>query len=115
MWHDWRRYLDIELGAFENVTEVIEALDANFHVTLKDQIEGDTKELNHLVIQNLNKESACENEKRKIMNFKIAVKENVLATSIVESWKERYHFGELAFKNYNYENRSIRIDKVTRL
>jgi hypothetical protein len=31
------------------------------------------------------------------MNFKIAVKENVLATCIIESWEERYQFDELAF------------------
>ena len=105
----------LQIEAHDDCTEeeVLEALDANFHDTLKDKIKGDNKELNHLVIQNLNEESACENEK--LMNFKIEVKENVLATSIIESWKERYQFDELAFKNYDYENRSIRIDKVTRL
>ena len=65
-----------------------------------------------LVIQNLKLESPCQNGKQKIVNFKIAVKENALATNIIESWRERYNFGELAFKNYDYENRSIRIDKV---
>ena len=101
----------LQIEAHDDCTEeeVIEALIANFHGTLKDQMEGDNKELNHLVTQNLNEESACENEKRKIMNFKIAVKENVLVTSIIESWKEHYQFYELALKNYDYENRSIRI------
>jgi hypothetical protein len=76
----------LQIEAHDDCTqeEVIEALDANFHDTLKDKIGGDNKELNHLVIQNLNEESACENEKRKIMNFQIEVKENVLATSIIK-------------------------------
>ena len=43
--------------------EVIEALDANCHGTPKDKMEGGNKELNHLVLRNLNEESACENGK----------------------------------------------------
>ena len=94
---------------------MIKTLEANFHGTLSHPKEGDNKELNHLVIQNLNMESECEKDKRKLLNFKIAVKENVLATSITKSWRERYNFDELVFKNYNYKNRSIRIDKVKRI
>ena len=108
---------ELKIEAHEDCTEeeMTEALEANFHGTISDKKEGDNQELNYLVIQNLNLESACENNKRKIVSFKVAVKENVIATSIIESWKERYNFDELAFKNYNYENRSIRIDMVTRL
>jgi hypothetical protein len=108
---------ELLIETHDNCTEeeVIEALEANFHGTLSDQKEGNNEELNHLVIQNLELESPCQNEKRKIVKFKIAVKENVTATNIIESWKERYNFDELAFKDYDYENRSIRIDKVTRL
>ena len=108
---------ELQIETHDDCTEdeVIEALEANFHGTLSDQKEGDNKELYHLVIQNLNMESECEKDKRKLVNFKIAVKENVLATSITESWRERYNFDELAFRNYDYKNRNIRIDKVTRL
>ena len=60
-------------------------MEANFHGTLSDQKEGDNKELNYLVIQNLNMESECDKEKRKMVKFKIAVKENILATSIIEN------------------------------
>ena len=108
---------ELQIEAHEDCTEeeVTEAVEANFLGTLSDQKEGNNAELNHLVIKNLNLESACENDKRKIVSYKVTVKENVLATSIIESWKERYKFDELAFQNYDYENRSIRIDKVTRM
>ena len=49
------------------------------------------------------------------MNFKIAVKDDDKSTALIESWNERYNFDELAFKNYDYENKSIRIEKATRL
>ena len=108
---------ELQIETHDDCTEdeVIEALEANFHGTLSDLKEGDNRELNHVEIQNLNMESECEKEKRKMVNFEIAVKENVLATSITESWRERYNFDELVFKNYNYKNRSIRIDKGMRL
>jgi hypothetical protein len=44
-------------------------------------------------------ESECEKEKPKMVNFKIAVNENVLATSIIESWRERYNFDEQEYKD----------------
>ena len=49
------------------------------------------------------------------MNYKIAVKENDTVSKIIESWKTRYNFDELAFENYNYETRSISIKAVSRL
>ena len=78
---------ELQIETHDDCTEdeVIEALEANFHGTLSDQKEGDNKELNHLVIQNLNMESECDKEKRKMVKFKIAVKENILATSIIEN------------------------------
>jgi hypothetical protein len=55
----------LQIEAHDDFTEeeVIEALDANCHGTPKDKMEGGNKELNHLVIRNLNEESACENGK----------------------------------------------------
>ena len=113
----YKQALELRIEAHEDCTEeeVTEAVEANFLGTLSDQKEGDNPELNHLVIQNLNLESKCANDKRKLFSYKVTVKENVLASRIIESWKERYKFDELAFQNYDNENRSIRIDKVTRM
>jgi hypothetical protein len=47
------------------------------------------------------------------VNYRIAVKENESVRRIIESWQERYNFDELAFENYDYENRSIRILEVS--
>ena len=46
------------------------------------------------------------------MKYKITVKEHPSCRKIIESWRERYKFDELAFRNYDYENRSIRIRDV---
>ena len=68
-----------------------------------------------MLIQNLGTESPSKEEKRKILNFQIAVRENYEATSNIESWNERYNFYELAFKNYDFKTRSIMREKATRL
>ena len=47
--------------------------------------------------------------------YKMVVKDDPIATIIVEGWKQRYKFDELAFKNYDYENIKIRVKEVKRL
>jgi hypothetical protein len=59
-------------------------------------------------------ESPSEEEKRKILNFHIAARENDASTSIIGSWNDCSNFDELAFKNYDLETRSIMITKSTR-
>ena len=90
-------------------------MEANFFETISDKNEGGNAYIHHLFIENLDVESLLETKSRKFMNFKIAVKDDDKSTALIESWNERYNFDELAFKNYDYENKSIRIEKATRL
>lgn len=110
-------YYKLQIETHETCTqeEVIEALEANFFETISDKKEGGNEYIHHLFIENLDVESLLETKSRKFMNFKIAVKDDDKSTALIESWNERYNFDELAFKNYDYENKSIRIEKATRL
>ena len=104
---------EVQIEAHDTCTEdeIIEAIEANFYETLgEDKVENE--DLKYLLIQNLNEERCLENENRKIMKYKITVRENPSCREIIESWRERYKFDELAFRNYDYENRSIRIREV---
>ena len=82
---------------------------------LKYLIHGYTCRMNDILIEKLDEEQYIENGTRKLQNFKVTVKESEIITNMFEKWKERYNFDELAFKNRNFENKSIRITQVERL
>jgi hypothetical protein len=109
-------HYELEIEAHDACTEdeIVEALEANFYGTLDDEKE-ENNELRYLIIQICTGERLLENENRKVMNYKIAVKENNTVRKIIESWNTRYNFDESAFENYNYETRSIRIKAVSRI
>ena len=116
--NDGDEHYKLEIEAHDTVTEddIVEALEANFYGTLEDdEVEKNNISLRYLSIQNLNLERHLENEPRKILNYKISIKENDTARKIIESWKERYNFDELAFTNFDFKNKSIRIREVSRV
>ena len=108
---------ELEIESHDSSTEddVIEVLEANFYGTLDDKCVEKNDPSRNIIIQNLNVENHLENEHRKIVNYKVIAKDNDTVQEIFESWKERYNFDELAFKNYDFENKSIRIRQVSRL
>ena len=97
-----------------NVEDIIEAVETNFVGTL-DEIGENDDALRNIFIEKLDEEQYIENGTRKLQNFKVTVKESEIITNMFEKWKERYNFDELAFKNRNLKNKSIRITQVERL
>ena len=71
------------IEAFESCTEddIVEILEANFFETL-DESEGKLDDVREIKIENLNREQAIENGKRKIVNFSVTVKENDVVQDI---------------------------------
>ena len=68
-------HYELEIEAHDTCTkdEIVEALEANLYGTLDDEKE-EKSELRYLIIQNLTEERLLENENRKVLNYKIAVK-----------------------------------------
>ena len=114
---DGEAHYELKIETHDDCThnEIVEAMEANFFGTIDDKKIEDSDYLKSWIIQHLKKESLLENEKRKVVNYRIAVKENDSVRRIIRSWQGRYNFDELAFKNYDYENRNIRILDVLRV
>ena len=85
--------------------DIIEAIETNFYGTFDDQNKEENESFRSILIKNSDEEKV----------FKVIVKDSKLAMEIIESWKIRYNFDELAFENYNFQGKSIRILEVRRL
>ena len=46
--------------------------------------------------------------------YRVVIRNDEIAVNILESWKEHYIFDELAFENYNFENKRVIIREVKR-
>ena len=108
---------DLEIESFASATEkdVVEVLEANFHGTLDAKHVEKTYILRNIMLEKLEKGEKLVEENRKIENYKVDVKDNGKVHEIFDSWKTRYNFDELAFTNYDFESKSIRIRKVSRI
>jgi hypothetical protein len=111
---DANAIIKLEMEAHHECTEkdTIEAVEINFVGTL-DEIGENDDALRNIFIEKLDEDQYIENGTRKIPNFKVTVKESEIITIILENWEERYNFD--AFKNFNFENKIIRITQVERL
>ena len=62
------------------------------------------------------KDDKDENEKRRIrFVYKVIVKDNEVAKTLIESWKFRNKFDDLAFRHAVYDKVQIRIQKVQKI
>jgi hypothetical protein len=89
---DGDAYYELKIEAHNACTEsdVVEALEAKFYGTLDDENVEKNDPIRYIIVQHSNVESHLENEPRKILNYKVSVKENEIVGNIFEKWKERY-------------------------
>ena len=72
---DGEAHYELKIETHDDCThnEIVEVMEANFFWTIDDKKIEDSDYLKSLIIQNLEKESLLENEKRKVVNYRIAV------------------------------------------
>jgi hypothetical protein len=101
--------------------DVVEAIEENYQGTLND-LKIDEQDLSRLIlIQKLEeepfeKDDEDENETRRIrFVYKVIVNNNEVAKTLIESWKFRNKFDDLAFRHTVYDKVQIRIQKVQKI
>ena len=101
--------------------DVVEAIEENYQGTLND-LKIDEQDVSRcILIQKLEeepfeKDDEDENEKRRIrFVYKVIVKDNEVAKPLIESWKFRNKFDDLAFRHAVYDKVQIRIQKVQKI
>ena len=88
--------------------DIVKAIKNNLYGTLDDKKVDKKDKVRYLLVEKIDTLS-------NLPAFKIIVKEEKLARDIIESWKTRYEFDELAFANAVYGKISIKIGEVKRL
>ena len=108
---DVKAKYELKIEAPEVVTheDIVEAIDANFLGTLDDVNVEKNNFLRHFNVKKVTDDQSL------LKIYTMVVNDDPIVTDIVEGWKERYKFDELAFKNYDYENIKIRVKEVKRL
>ena len=66
-------------------------------------------------IENDDKEPESDGEVRHVLVYRVFVKKCEIARKVIESWKERYKFDDLAFRSAVYGKVNVRILEVLEL
>ena len=114
---------NLEIDAHEKCKgyDVVEAIEENYQGTLND-LKIDQQHLARFILihkleeEPFEKDVEDENEKRRIrFVYKVIVKDNEVAKTLIESWKFRNKFDDLAFRHAVYDKVQIRIQKVKKI
>ena len=74
-----------------------------------------TDDIRYLTFKKTEVKDKTENKERHVEEFTITVKDIDVVKDIIESWKERYKFDELAFENYSFDGKSTRVRHVQKM
>ena len=102
--------------------DVVEAIEVNFDGTIDDLKIDKTNICREILVSKLESEIKIEDEGAIMWRYRVTIKNCDVAQNILESWKERYKFDDLAFRNAVYGTGmknigrvNVRIAEVTKL
>ena len=102
--------------------DVIENIEVNYDGTLDDLKIDKNDTARKILVQKVNKqienddkEPESDGEVRHILVYRVFVKKCGIARKVIESWKERYKFDDLAFRSAVYGKVNVRILEVLEL
>ena len=106
---DDKAHFELKVDAHAKCTnsDVIEALQENFYGALDNKKVDKTDPVRFLVIREENEKLVEVQDK-----YRVAVREDKLATEIVGLWNEPYEFDDLAVKNAVYGAIKVKITEV---
>ena len=109
---DDKAHFELKVEAHERCTnsDVIEAIQENFFGTLDNKKVEKTDPVRQLIIREENEQLSKVQDK-----YRIAVRDNEIATEIMRLWNEPYEFDDLASKNPVYGEVKIKIKEVKRV
>ena len=95
---------------------MVEAIEENYQGTLND-LKIDEQDLSRFIlIQKLEEELfEKDDEKRIRFVYKVIVKDNEVAKTLIESWNYRNKFDDLALRHVVYDKVQVRIQKVQKI
>ena len=96
--------------------DVVEAIEENYQGTLND-LEIDVHDLSRFILIQKLKEEPFENDDEQRLNFvyRLIVKNNDVAKNLIESWRDKYKFDDLAFRHAVYDKIQVRIQGVKKI
>ena len=95
--------------------DVIENIEVNFDGILNDMKIEENDTCCYILVQKLEKELQNDNEAKKTLVYRVFVRNCKAAQEVVESWKIRYNFDDLAFRSAVYGVVNVRILEVKNL
>ena len=95
--------------------DIIEAVEVNFDGCLNDLKVGENDEARYVLVKKLEKESVIDEKERNVFAYRIVVRNIEKPKAIVESWKDKNKFDDLAFGNSEYGKVKVRILEVQKV
>ena len=92
--------------------DVVEAIEVNFDGTIDDLKIEKTNSCRDILVNKLWSDLKNEDEGTKTWKYRVSIKNCDVAKDILESWKERYKFDDLAFRNAVYGTGMDNIGRV---
>ena len=109
-------YLEYELkiGAHEKCKnyDVCEAIEVNFDGALDNLKVEKCDQSRDILVQKLEKEELKDEEAWNIVTYRVKVRSTEVAKNVIESWKDRFKFDDLAFGNSVYGVVRVRVFEV---
>jgi hypothetical protein len=98
--------------------DVMEAIEVNFDGILNDMKVNKDDVCRYIHVQKdldpKEDNQKCEDD-RKLLSYRVLIKDSENSKAVVESWKKRHNFDDLAFHRAVYDKINIRITEVQRL
>ena len=95
--------------------DMIEAVELNYDGCLNDLKVGENDEARYVLVKKLEKESVIDAKERNVFAYRIVVRDIEKPKAIVESWKDKNKFDDLAFGNSEYGKVKVRILEVQKV
>ena len=95
--------------------DIIECIEVNFDGALDDLNVEKNDRLRFIDVHKKESEEIIDETESNLFNYRVVVRDLDQAKSVVESWKEKSKFDDLAFKNAEYGKVRVRILEVNKV
>ena len=108
----------LELVAYELKVDAYVSCKVNFNGALDYlKVEQDDDQARYIHVQKVQEKKSIENieGERKLVAYKVFIRDNITSKAVIESWCESHKFDDLAFRAAVRDKITIRIRKIQKL
>ena len=98
--------------------DIVEGIEVNFNGALDYlKVDENDDEARYIHVQKVQEKKSLENikEERKLVAYKVFIRDNITSKAVIESWWESHKFDDLAFRGAVRDKITIRIREIQKL